>query len=66
MTKGTNPDFSLWANFVRVLKIADKTDLWDKLWENLNPEMGFTRNDIEGMPSIVATELARIIEEGKK
>jgi hypothetical protein len=76
-----NPDFSEWANFGRLLKIADKKKVGVKinfwagfLWIGLSkkyPEWypedvsKLVFQDNNQIPALVATELARIVAESK-
>jgi hypothetical protein len=65
-----NPDFSEWANFGRLLKIAKSRGgkVWCDLWETMGDIMVRNRtieSDVDEIPPLLATELARIISEGK-
>lgn len=60
----TNPDFSSWSEFGRLLKIAVRT----KYRHSLDIERGYAwwdgkKCDIDQIPLLIATELARIIKE---
>lgn len=75
-----NPDFSEWQHFGRVLKIANTVASWRILkrdilmrlsieagYEGAILQFGFgsSLHNIDQIPALVATELARVIEEGK-
>lgn len=67
-----NPDFSQWANFGRVLKIGEKNKHITHTISIVNLLMKcvffltWDKKDIDQIPALVATEIARVIEEGKK
>ncbi len=57
-----NPDFSEWANFGRLLKIADRYGKVYPMMDEIIKILKLTP-DTDQIPTLVATELAKILKE---